>query len=193
MRFTFLISSFLVLCLLSCKEVATQYEPIVKDGMAWIPSGAYQMGSENSQSRRDESPQHPVQVDGFWMDQTEVTNAEFTAFVEATGYLTTAEIAPDWEEIKKELPPGTPKPHDSLLQAASLVFQATKGPVDLNAYDSWWRWQPNTSWKHPKGPGSTLEGKENHPVVHISWYDAQAYANWAGKTASYGSGMGMGS
>ena len=181
MRFTFLISSFLVLCLLSCKEVATQYEPLVKDGMAWIPSGAYKMGSKNSQSRRDESPQHPVQVDGFWMDQTEVTNAEFAAFVEATGYVTTAEIAPDWEEIKKELPPGTPKPHDSLLQAASLIFQATKGPVDLNAYDSWWRWQPNTSWKHPKGPGSTLEGKENHPVVHISWYDAQAYANWVGK------------
>ncbi|MDA7808511.1 formylglycine-generating enzyme family protein [Flavobacteriaceae bacterium] len=173
--------SLVLLALASCQEQKTKSELIVKEGMVWIPSGDFLMGSEDLQSRRDESPKHPVHVDGFWMDQTEVTNAEFAAFVDATGYVTTAEIAPDWEEIKKELPPETPKPHDSLLQAASLVFQATKGPVDLNAYDRWWKWQPKASWRLPKGPKSSIEGKENHPVVHISWYDAQAYAKWIGK------------
>ena len=115
------------------------------------------------------------------MDQTEVTNAQFKAFVDATGYVTTAEKKPNWEELKKELPPDTPKPNDSLLQAASLVFEATSGPVNLNDYGAWWRWKPKASWRNPKGKGSTLEGKMDHPVVHISWYDAQAYAAWVGK------------
>lgn len=173
---------FSVIFFLGCDQSQrAQREIIVKEGMVWIPQGVFQMGGNSEEARKDEYPQHPVQVDGFWMDQTEVTNAEFKKFVEATGYTTTAEIAPDWEEIKKELPPDTPKPADSLLQAASLVFEATEGPVNLNAYDSWWKWQPKTSWKQPKGPKSSIEGKENHPVVHISWYDAQAYAKWVGK------------
>lgn len=157
------------------------HEVELKEGMVLIPAGDFYMGSDDSQARPDESPKHLVHVDAFWMDQTEVTNAQFNAFVEATGYVTTAERPPDWEELKKELPPDTPKPHDSLLQAASLVFVPTEGPINLNQYDQWWKWQPKASWKHPLGPESTLEGKENHPAIHISWYDAQAYALWAGK------------
>ena len=173
---------FSAIFFLSCNPRTNPPREIIeKEGMVWIPQGVFQMGGTSEEARKDEYPQHPVQVDGFWMDQTEVTNAAFKKFVEATGYITTAEIAPDWEEIKKELPPNTPKPADSLLQAASLVFEATEGPVNLNAYDSWWKWQPKTSWKQPKGPKSSIKGKENHPVVHISWYDAQAYAKWVGK------------
>ncbi|MDQ3847037.1 MAG: formylglycine-generating enzyme family protein, partial [Bacteroidota bacterium] len=91
-------------------------------GMVWIKGGEYVMGSSDQQGRPDEYPQHKVQVNGFWMDATEVTNAQFRKFVAATGYITTAEKAPNWEELKKQLPPGTPKPDASLLVAASLVF-----------------------------------------------------------------------
>ena len=119
--------------IIKCRdEVKTNSPPAVKDGMVLIPSGEFQMGSEGDQARDDESPNHHVGVDAFWMDQTEVTNAEFKAFVDATGYITTAEKKPNWEELKKELPPDTPKPNDSLLQAASLVFESTDGPVNLN-------------------------------------------------------------
>ena len=178
-----LIGTLSALFFSSCGNGETQKStPIeVKDGMVLIPAGDFQMGSEGGQSRQDESPVHRVSVDAFWMDQTEVTNAQFKAFVDATGYVTTAEKKPNWEELKKELPPDTPKPNDSLLQAASLVFEATSGPVNLNDYGAWWRWKPKASWRNPKGKGSTLEGKMDHPVVHISWYDAQAYAAWVGK------------
>lgn len=150
-------------------------------GMVWIPGGTFTRGGADARSRPDETPLHPVSVDGFWMDETEVTNAQFAAFVTATGYITTAEKAPNWEELKKSLPPDTPKPHDSLLQAASLVFVPTDGPVNLNNFGAWWRWEPKTSWKHPQGPESSIAEKMNHPVVHISWFDAVAYAEWAGK------------
>ena len=178
-----LIGMFSALFFSSCGNGETQKNtPIeVKDGMVLIPAGDFQMGSEGGQSRQDESPVHRVSVDAFWMDQTEVTNAQFKAFIDATGYVTTAEKKPNWEELKKELPSDTPKPNDSLLQAASLVFEATSGPVNLNDYGAWWRWKPKASWRNPKGKGSTLEGKMDHPVVHISWYDAQAYAAWVGK------------
>ena len=83
--------------------------------------------------------------------------------------------------MKKQLPPDTPKPHDTLLQASSLVFKPTAGPVDLNNFSAWWEWKPKADWRSPRGKGSTIEGKENHPVVHVSWDDAVAYANWAGK------------
>ena len=181
--FFLLIGMLSALFFSSCGNGETQKNtPIeVKDGMVLIPAGDFQMGSEGGQSRQDESPVHRVSVDAFWMDQTEVTNAQFKAFVDATGYVTTAEKKPNWEELKKELPPDTPKPNDSLLQAASLVFEATSGPVNLNDYGAWWRWKPKASWRNPKGKGSTLEGKMDHPVVHISWYDAQAYAAWVGK------------
>ena len=160
------------------KEAPSQEPPM---GMVWIPEGTFMMGSEGHQARPDESPVHPVKVDGFWIDQTEVTNAQFAAFVEATGYITTSEKPVDWEEMKKQLPPGTPKPHDSLLQASSLTFKPTNGPVDLNNYAAWWEWKPRASWRQPRGKGSSIQGKEDHPVVHVSWDDANAYAKWAGK------------
>ena len=150
-------------------------------GMVWIEGGEYNMGGDNEQASSDEYPKHTVFVAAFWMDATEVTNAQFQKFVEATGYVTTAEKAPDWEALKKTLPPGTPKPHDSLLVAASLVFQQSSGPVEMQNPSLWWRWTNGANWRQPEGPGSSMVGKENFPVVHVSWDDAMAYCKWAGK------------
>lgn len=150
-------------------------------GMVFIKGGAFMMGGDNSQASADEYPKHKVQVSSFWMDATEVTNAQFAKFVEATNYITTAERKPDWEEMKKTLPPGTPKPPDSMLVAASLVFHPTSGPVDLHDYSQWWSWVKGADWNHPEGPNSNIKGKENDPVVQVSWYDAMAYCKWAGK------------
>jgi len=150
-------------------------------GMVLIAGGTFSMGGDNKQASEDEYPKHPVQVKAFYMDETEVTNAQFQKFVEATGYITTAERKPDWEELKKTLPPGTPEPPDSVLVPASLVFKQTSGPVDLNNYSQWWSWVPGADWKHPEGPGSSIQGKENLPVTQVSWYDAMAYCKWAGK------------
>jgi formylglycine-generating enzyme len=110
-----------------------------------------------------------------------VTNAQFAQFVDTTGYITTAEKKPDWNEMKKELPPGTPKPDDKVLVPGSLVFVPTKGPVPLDDMSQWWTWTPGANWRHPEGPGSVIAGRENHPVVQVSWDDAAAYAKWAGK------------
>ncbi|MEE9361552.1 MAG: formylglycine-generating enzyme family protein [Cellulophaga sp.] len=156
-------------------------KPFSTSGMKWIPSGTFSMGANNDQARKDEYPIHKVKLNGFWMDETEVTNAQFKEFVTATNYITYAERAPDWEEIKLQVPPGTQKPHDSLLVAGSLVFKQTNESVNLNDYGQWWRWTNGADWKHPNGPNSSIEGKDNHPVVHVSWYDAAAYAEWAGK------------
>jgi len=167
---------------LSVKQLATP-KPLLKSnaGMKRIPAGIFSMGSHDAQGRADEYPIHKVQVNAFWMDETEVTNAAFAAFVKATGYVTTAEKAIDWAELAKQVPAGTPKPADSLLAPSSLVFIATTGPVDLNDYSQWWQFKRGADWKHPEGPASSIEGRENHPVVHISWDDASAYARWAGK------------
>src|SRR5215813_7190849 len=150
-------------------------------GMAWIPGGMFLMGTNDKESFPNERPAHLVQVGGFWMDVHDVTNAEFAKFVEATDYVTTAERPINWEDLKKELPPGTPKPDDGALAPGSLVFTPTSGPVPLNDLSAWWRWVKGANWRHPEGPGSSIQGGENHPVVQVSWYDAVAYAQWVGK------------
>ncbi len=154
---------------------------ISKKGMKYIASGTFTMGAGDEEGREDEYPQREVSIKGFWIDETEVTNAQFAAFVKATGYVTLAERKPDWEELKKQVPPGTPKPADELLQAASLTFSPPKQAVNLNDVSQWWRWTPGASWKHPQGPASSIRGKENYPVTQVAWTDAKAYADWAGK------------
>ncbi|MDB5090202.1 MAG: formylglycine-rating enzyme family protein [Mucilaginibacter sp.] len=151
------------------------------EGMVLIKAGTFMMGGDNAQAAADEYPKHKVIVNDFWMDKTEVTNAQFARFVKATGYITTAELKPNWEELKKQVPPGTPKPNDSLLVAASLVFSPPNHAVPLDDYSQWWVWKKGASWKHPQGPGSSIKGKDNLPVVQVSWYDAVAYCKWSGK------------
>ena len=149
--------------------------------MVYIPGGTFLMGGDNEEASPDEFPKHSVKVDAFYMDVTEVTNLQFKKFVEATGYVTTAEKIPDWNELKKDLPPGTKKPHDSVFIAASLVFNQTEGPVHLQNYHQWWQWKKGANWKQPEGEGSSIEGKDHFPVVQVSWFDAQAYCTWAHK------------
>ena len=154
------------------------------DGMVWIPGAIIEQGAvpQDKMAMEHEKPAHKVAVDGFFMDITEVTNAEFEKFVDETGYKTVAEREIDWEEMKKQLPEGTPKPHDSIMQPGSLTFKKAKTSV-ANLYDfsQWWQWQIGANWKHPDGPKSSLIGKDNDPVVHIAYEDALAYCEWAGR------------
>jgi len=153
-------------------------------GMVWVPAGEFTMGSDRPDARPDEGPSHRVRVEGFWMDLTEVTNAQFRAFVDETGYVTTAERPVDWEALKRQLPPGTPRPPDAQLAPGSLVFTPPPASVPLGTPDDhvqWWSWVPGASWRHPAGPGSSIEGQDDHPVVQVSWEDASAYAAWAKK------------
>jgi formylglycine-generating enzyme len=139
--------------------------------MVWIPGGTFLMGSDAFYP--EERPAHRVTVDGFWMDDHPVTNAEFRRFVEATGYVTVAERAPD--------PADYPGVDPALLVPGSLVFRRPPRPVSLNAYQAWWAYVPGACWDHPEGPESTLDGRDRHPVAHIAYEDAEAYARWAGK------------
>jgi formylglycine-generating enzyme len=150
-------------------------------GMVWVPGGEFIMGSDHRLAKRNERPAHKARVHGFWMDRTAVTNAQFAAFIAATGYVTTAERPPDWETLKVQLPPGTPKPPADALVPGAMVFVGTAQPVDLNDFSQWWRYVPGASWRHPLGPASSITGKEDHPVVQVSFDDVQAYARWAGK------------
>ena len=149
--------------------------------MKWVPGGTFTMGSADTRLPRTERPAHKVRVDGFWIDETEVTNAAFRAFADATGYVTTAEKKPVWEEMQKFLPPGTPRPDESRFVAGSMVFTPPPAAVPLTDMAAWWRYVPGANWRHPNGPASTLDGRDQHPVVHVSWDDAVAYAGWAGK------------
>jgi len=138
--------------------------------MVWIPGGRYGRGSTEAPDAR---PVRAVEVDGFWIDRTEVTNAEFARFVAATGYVTTAERAPD-----PRLYPGA---DPASLRAGSVVFTPPRSDADLNQPLSWWSYVPGADWRHPSGPGSSIEGQANHPVVQVCWDDAVAYARWANK------------
>ena len=151
------------------------------ENMVWIPGTQIVLGATDDEGRMDEYPAHKVVIDGFWIDATEVTNAQFKKFVDATGYITTAEKAPEWEEIKKQLPEGTVKPHDSLFVAASLVFNPPGEMSSTADAPDWWSWKQGANWKQPNGVGSSIKGKENYPVVHISWNDAMSYCKWSGK------------
>ena len=140
--------------------------------MLWIPGGTFKMGSDHP-AFRDAKPVHDVTIDGFWLDEHEVTNAEFRKFVEATGYVTIAEQKPDPREF-----PGVP---EEVLVPGSIVFLSPGKDVPLNDPRGWQHYVPGACWKHPEGPGSDIKGRENHPAVHIAWDDADAYAKWAGK------------
>jgi formylglycine-generating enzyme len=140
-------------------------------GMTWIPGGEFQMGSADFYP--EERPVRTVAVAGFWMDTRPVTIAEFRRFVKQTGYLTVAERADG-----RAADPGAGA---DLMTPGSLVFRMTAGPVDLGDCGDWWSYVPGASWQHPEGPGSNVIRRDKHPVTHVAYADAQAYAAWAGK------------
>ncbi len=137
----------------------------------WIPGGTFRMGSDEHYP--EEAPAHRVTVDGFWIDATPVTNREFRKFVNETGHITFAEIAPDPNDYPGALP--------NMLKAASLVFTPPSAPVDLRDWSQWWKFKPGPNWRRPYGPRSSISGLDDHPVVHVAYRDAEAYAKWAGK------------
>jgi formylglycine-generating enzyme required for sulfatase activity len=140
--------------------------------MVTAPAGEFEMGSDAHYP--EERPAHRRAVDTFLIDEHPVTNAEFRRFVKDTGWVTTAEQAPDAAEF--------PDARDGDLVPGSLVFVPTAGPVPLDDWRRWWQWTPGADWRHPTGPDSTLHGMERHPVVHVSYEDAAGYATWAGKS-----------
>ena len=139
--------------------------------MVWIPGGEFLMGSDAHYP--EEAPAHRVAVGGFWMDRFAVTNEQFRRFVGDTGYMTVAQTAPDPGEYD-EIDP-------KLMVPASSVFRSPGRPVDLRNPYNWWTLVPGADWRHPTGPASTIRGLSKHPVVHIAWADAEAFARWAGK------------
>jgi formylglycine-generating enzyme required for sulfatase activity len=139
--------------------------------MVFIAGGTFRMGSDRHYP--EEAPVHRVTVDGFWIDRTPVTNRAFREFVDATGYVTFAELPPGPEDYPGALP--------HMLQAGSLVFDPPAGPADLRDWGAWWTFKFGADWKRPYGPESSIRGLGDHPVVHIAYKDAEAYARWAGK------------
>ena len=140
-------------------------------GMLWIPGGTFRMGSDRHYP--EEAPSHRVSVDGFWMDRTPVTNRQFKQFVMATGHVTTAEIKPDPKDYPGALP--------HMLYAGSLVFTRPRSTFDLRDWSQWWSFMAGADWRHPYGPKSDINVLDHHPVVHVSFSDALAYARWVGK------------
>jgi formylglycine-generating enzyme len=143
----------------------------VRYGMVWIPGGTFRMGSDCHYP--EEAPVHRVTVDGFWIDRAPVTNREFRAFVEATGYVTLAEVEPDPKDYPGALP--------HMLKPGSLAFSPPDHPVDLRNFANWWAFKFGANWRRPYGKGSSIRGRDDHPVVQIAYRDAEAYAAWAGK------------
>src|SRR5215212_2629563 len=152
------------------RDTARRLLPPDKD-MVWIPGGTFVMGSDAHYP--DEAPAHAVSVSGFWIDRTPVTNAAFRRFVKATGYVTVAERVPDATRY--------PGAQPEMLVPGAVVFRQPPGRVSLASHYAWWDWVPGADWRHPEGPGSTLHGRERHPVLQVAWEDVQAYAAWAGK------------
>src|SRR5215475_14374360 len=142
------------------------------EGMVWVPGGTFWMGCDTC-GMPDAAPSHLVTFDGFWMDRTPITNAQFEKFVKATGYKTIAERRPNPKDFL-----GAPA---EKLVPGCAVFTPPAQDVSLDDPYSWWRYVPGANWKNPEGPGSSIKGREDHPVVHIAWEDAMAYAKWAGR------------
>ena len=140
------------------------------DDLVWIPGGTFRMGSDAHYP--EEAPARAVEVSGFWMSRTTVTNDEYAKFVADAGYVTVAERPLDAADF-----PGAPAEN---LVPGSMVFTGTTGPVDLRHLSQWWTWIPGASWRHPRGPASDVAGLGGHPVVHIAYEDAMAYADWIG-------------
>jgi sulfatase modifying factor 1 len=177
-----MLSVLCVICIISIGFALSSPSQTPKlPAMVWVPGGTFLMGSNSRLAKHNEKPAHPVRVDGFWMDTTDVTNAQFAVFVKATGYVTTAEKKPDWETLKVQLPPGTPKPPEEDLVPGAMVFVGTTQAVPLDNPALWWRFVPGADWRHPSGPESNIRDKENYPVVQVSYMDALAYAKWIGK------------
>jgi len=139
--------------------------------MVELPSGIFRMGSDRFYP--EERPVREVTVEGFWIDRHPVTVAEYRRFVAESGHVTSAELPPN--------PSYYPDADEEQLVPGSLVFRKTDGPVDLRDFRQWWRWTPGADWRHPEGPGSNVGGRERHPVTHVAYSDAVAYAEWAGK------------
>ncbi|MEN8880235.1 MAG: formylglycine-generating enzyme family protein [Polaribacter sp.] len=166
------------------KELKNNPQIKTPKGMVWVAGKTFLQGAKASDTYAmpREKPAHQVTVDGFYIDVTEVTNAQFKAFVAATNYVTVAERKIDWKKMKTQVPAGTPKPHDSILQPGSLIFNKNvTAVVNMNNYTQWWTWKIGANWRHPHGPGSSIEGKDNYPVVHVALEDALAYCKWANR------------
>jgi formylglycine-generating enzyme len=152
-------------------DIAPPKSDMVKPDMVWIACGTFRMGSDGHYP--EEAPAHRVTVDGFWIDRTPVTNAQFRRFVNATGHVTFAEVAPDPKDYPGALP--------HMLKAGSLVFIPPMHAVDLRDWSQWWSFKFGADWRRPCGPRSSISGLDDHPVVHVAYRDALAFAQWAGK------------